>query len=89
MNTYDLIGKIYEPTGITLTDSEENKYPEIKAVEGYHVNMLDVEDMNLIQAYVVVPNSASRVFAGRTDAVYLKFVNRTQWLSLGIETIED
>ncbi len=85
--TYDLIDKIYEPTGQTLTDDEGNKYPEMAAVPGYHVNMLDVTVD--VSSYEVAVNTPSRVFAGRDDAVHLKFANRAEWLALGIETVED
>lgn len=34
----DIIGTIYKPTGNTLTDSEGFEYPEMQAIEGFHVN---------------------------------------------------
>ena len=35
----DIIGPIYKPTGVILTDEEGNKRPEIADVGGWHVNM--------------------------------------------------
>lgn len=71
-----------------LTDEEGNEYSEMVAVDGYHVNMLDV-DMELVAPYIVTVNTPSRVFAGRDDTVHLKFVDRAEWLALGIEVVEE
>jgi len=35
----DAIGTIYKPTGNTLTDSEGREYPEMAAVDGWHINI--------------------------------------------------
>lgn len=86
--TYDLVGTIYTPSGVILTDEEGNEYPEMVAVEGYHVNILDA-DMELVAPYVITVNTPSRVFAGRDDTVHLKFVDRAEWLALGIEVVEE
>lgn len=86
--TYDLVGTIYVPSGVILTDKESNEHPEMVAVDGYHVNMIDV-DMELVAPYVVTVNTPSRVFAGRDDTVHLKFVDRAEWLDLGIEVVEE
>ena len=86
--TYDLIGTIYKPTGVILTDEEGNEYPEMKALEGYHVNVLPQDNMSLVEPYIVEVSSLIRVFAGRDDTVALKFANRDEWLALGIEVIE-
>lgn len=87
--TYDLIGTIYKPSGVMLTDREGNEFPEMVAIEGYHVNVLPSEDMSLVEPYIIVPSALSRVFAGRDDTVALKFANRDEWLALGIEVIAD
>ena len=90
---YDLIGTMYTPTGVILTDSDGLEYPETEIVADangkpyYHVNMLEVTEAT--QPYVIQVNTPSRKFAGRDDTVHLKFANRDEWLSLGIETIED
>ena len=85
---YDLIGTIYKPTGVLLKDEKQNEYPEMKAVDGYHVNTLPPLVKGLEQ-YVVTPTTQIRVFAGRGDTVYLKFKDRAEWLSLGYKEVED
>jgi len=84
---YDLIGVIHKPSGVMLTDDMGNEYPEMVAVEGYHVNILSEGDMSLVEPYIIVPSALSRVFAGRDDTVALKFANRDEWLNLGIEVL--
>ena len=86
--TYDLIGTIYKASGVILTDEEGNEYPEMKALEGYHVNVLPQDNMSLVEPFIVEVNSLSRVFAGRDDTVALKFANRDEWLALNIEVLE-
>jgi hypothetical protein len=64
----DIVGTIHEPTGVTLTDSEGMEYPEMAAVDGWHVNLRLVGDAMrdvveaLDGAYGVTPNSPSRVW---------------------------
>jgi len=64
----DVVGVIHEPTGVTLTDSEGIDYPEMAAVDGWHVNIRLVGDAMrevveaLDGAYGVTPNSPSRVW---------------------------
>ena len=84
---YDLIGTIHKSSGIMLKDEEGNKYPQMEAVEGYHVNILPPLAETLIQ-YVVEPTYKQRVFAGRDDTICLKFKDRNEWLSLGFEKLE-
>lgn len=85
---YDLIGTIYKPTGKMIVDKEGNEYPQMEAVEGYHVNTLPPLSDELI-GYVVEPSHKQRVFAGRDDTICLRFKDRNEWLSLGFERIED
>ena len=40
----DVVGTIQEPTGTMLTDDEGNEYPEMSAVDGWHVNVRLVSD---------------------------------------------
>lgn len=88
--TYDLIGTIQEPTGVMLTDTEGNEYPEMRPVEGYHVNMLDTDEVaDKIAPYIITVSTLVRVFAGRDDTVQLKFKDRDEWMSLGIEVVEE
>jgi hypothetical protein len=35
----DIIGSIYKPTGVMLTNEDGSKYPEMADVGGWHVNM--------------------------------------------------
>ena len=85
--TYDIVDKIYKPTGTMLVE-EGIEYQEMAAVEGYHVNVLPQDDMSLVEPFIVEVNSLSRVFAGRDDTVALKFANRDEWLALNIEVLE-
>ena len=80
--TYDLIGVIHKPTGVMLTDAEGMQYPEMAALDGYHVNVLEVTPE--LAPYIVTPETPTRVFAGVTTHC-LKFANRDEWLALGIE----
>ena len=47
-NTYDyaidIVGVIYEPTGVMLTDDDGNEYPETAPVDGWHVNLRLLND---------------------------------------------
>ena len=85
---YDLIGTMYKPSGSILKDEEENEYPQMEAVEGYHVNTLPPLAETLEQ-YVVEPTHKQRVFAGRDDTIWLRFKDRDEWLSLGYENVEE
>ena len=64
----DVVGTIYEPTGVTLTDSEGMDYPEMAVVDGWHVNIRLVGDAMretveaLDATHGVTPNSPSRVW---------------------------
>ena len=64
----DVVGTIHEPTGVTLTDSEGMDYPEMAAVDGWHVNIRLVGDAMretveaLDATHGVTPNSPSRVW---------------------------
>ena len=80
--TYDLIGTIHKPTGVMLTDAEGMQYPEMVALDGYHVNVLEATPE--LAPYVVTPKAGVRVFAG-APTVCLKFADRDEWLALGLE----
>ena len=64
----DVVGVIHEPTGTMLTDDEGNEYPEMAAVDGWHVNIRLVGDAMretveaLDASHGVTPNSPSRVW---------------------------
>lgn len=64
----DVVGTLYEPTGVTLQDADGNDYPEMTAAPGWHVNIRlrgdnkrsEVEALDT--AHGVTPNSPSRVW---------------------------
>ena len=64
----DLVGILHEPTGVTLTDDEGMEYPEMAALDGYHVNIRLSGDAQretveaLDVSHGVTPNSPSRVW---------------------------
>lgn len=58
----DVIGTIYAPTGVMLK-TPEGDMPEMKAVSGYHANVRHTEAAPELDAFVVVVNSPSRVWA--------------------------
>lgn len=64
----DVVGVVQEATGVTLTDSEGNDYPEMANVAGWHVNIRLVNDAKrteveaLDASHGVTPNSPSRVW---------------------------
>ena len=64
----DVVGLIHKPTGVTLTDSEGMDYPEMAAVDGWHVNIRLVSDAMrdvveaLDGAYGVTPVTPQRVW---------------------------
>ena len=61
----DVVGVIYQPTGVTLVDQEGIEYPELQAVDGYHVNirLCDDEDSEALIAYAIYPATPMRVWA--------------------------
>ena len=64
----DIVGNLYEPTGVILTDAEGLDYPEMQAITGWHVNIrLPNDNMSTIvdsiyETYGVTPESPSRVW---------------------------
>lgn len=85
---FDIIGTIYKSTEVMLKDEEGNEYPQMEAVDGYHVNTLPQLEEKL-EKFVVVPTALSRVFAGRDDTICLKFSSRDEWLAQGYENVEE
>jgi len=66
----------------------------------YHVNMLDANlndstDMdgnvivNPLKKHIIEVKTPSRTFAGRKDLICLKFADRDEWLSMGLEEVQD
>lgn len=61
----DVVGIIHKETGVTLTDEEGNKYPEMAPLDGWHVNLAAVEVPESLAGYALTPAPATpyRVFA--------------------------
>lgn len=65
----DIVGVIYSPTGVMLTDTEGNEYPETAPLDGWHLNIRLLNDTmrGVVEAidatHGVTPNSPSRVWA--------------------------
>ena len=60
----DVIGVIYKPTGAMLTGEDGIEYPEMQAIEGWHVNVwvLPDEDATALHPYVITPTNPVRVW---------------------------
>jgi len=58
----DVIGTIYKPTGTMLTNEEGMEYPEMQAIEGWHINIRNYTDAPELEQYAVVPTIPQRVW---------------------------
>jgi hypothetical protein len=65
----DVVGVIHKPTGTMLTDDEGREYPEMAALDGWHVNIRLIgdnkrADVEALAAYFVdpEPTTPSRVW---------------------------
>ena len=65
----DVVGIIHKPTGVMLTDADGNEYPEVAALDGWHINLRLVgeakrADAEALVAYTVDPTpvTPSRVW---------------------------
>jgi hypothetical protein len=64
----DVVGTIYEATGVTLTDADGMDYPEAVAVTGWHLNIRLLNDTkrtiieSIDEFYGVTPTSPSRLW---------------------------
>lgn len=67
----DIIGLIYKPTGVMLTDDEGFEYPEQAPRDGWHVNT--TEEMPEWAEYQVTPTVPYRIFAGLPTFYYSFF----------------
>lgn len=61
----DVIGVIYKPTGVMLTNSDSKEYSEMVQLDGWHVNVLVLpdEDAATLEPYRVIPTNPVRVWA--------------------------
>lgn len=57
----DMIGIIHKPTGVML-QTEEGESPEMKPIDGWHVNVRSTEPCPELEAYAVVPAAPVRVW---------------------------
>ena len=65
----DVVGTIWKPTSIMLTDADGNQYPEMAALSGWHINLrlngdAKRSDAEALSAYFVDPEpiTPSRVW---------------------------
>mgnify|MGYP003628329657 CR=1 FL=1 len=64
----DVVGVLHEPTGVTITNDEGMEYPEMEALDGWHVNIrLSSDTMRdaaeaLGVSHGVTPDSPKRVW---------------------------
>lgn len=72
----DIIGAIYKPTGNTLTDADGFEYPEMQAIEGFHVNFK--REVPELSEYLCDPQPSTpliRVYARDEPPVCYRFPN--------------
>ena len=50
----DVVGVIHKPTGVTLTDADGNEYPEMAALDGWHINLRLVGEVKRVEAEALV-----------------------------------
>ena len=60
----DVVGVLHEPTGVTITNDDGMEYPEMQALDGWHVNLrLSGDgrraDAEALVAYIVDPAPAT------------------------------
>lgn len=60
----DVVGTIYQPTGIVITNDEGESYPEMAPLDGFHVNLAIAQLPEALAPFVVTPSHPARVFAG-------------------------
>jgi hypothetical protein len=64
----DVVGVLHEPTGVTITNDEGMEYPEMAALDGWHVNIrLSSDTMRdaveaLDVSHGVTPDAPKRVW---------------------------
>lgn len=78
MNTPDIIGTIYKPSGNMLTDSDGTEYPEQVAIEGFHVNF--IKEVPELAAFKVNPQPTipMRKYAGGIMPVCYVFADKSE-----------
>lgn len=59
----DVVGTIYKPTGVMITDFDGLQHPEMARLDGWHVNLRIAELPEELLPFVVEPATPSRVWA--------------------------
>lgn len=59
----DVIGTIWKPTGTSTTTEEGFPIPDMVALDGYHVNVRAVGEIQALDSYKVTPTTPHRVWA--------------------------
>ena len=80
----DIIGTIYTPG---TYDDQGNVMTPSEPLPGYHVNA--VCSIPAFEPYTIHPETPSRTFGDAAHTVFLRFTDRAEWLSLGIEYTDD
>jgi hypothetical protein len=62
----DVVGLIYKPTGVALTNSEGLQYPEMGPIDGYHVNLKAelTAEQEAALPLISAPATPYRIWAG-------------------------
>jgi hypothetical protein len=61
----DVIGTIWKPTGVMLTDEEGNQYPQMEPLDGFHANIRGItEEQAALLPTIAKPSSPVRIWAG-------------------------
>jgi hypothetical protein len=63
----DIIGHIFEPTGVTLVDADDIPYPEMAHIDCWHVNLrlqgeARRQDAEALAEFIVEPATPYRVW---------------------------
>ena len=64
----DVVGVLHEPTGVTITNDDGMEYPEMQALDGWHVNIRLVNETKrtiveaVYELYGVTPEFPNRVW---------------------------
>jgi len=64
----DVVGVLHEATGVTITDDDGMEYPEMQALDGWHVNIRLVNETKrtiveaVYELYGVTPEFPNRVW---------------------------
>ena len=80
----DVLGQLFTPG---TYDSEGNVITPPEPLPGFHVNA--VCTIPAFTPYIITPTTPVRTFGDAAHTVFLRFTDRAEWLSLGIEYTDD